>query len=207
MGFSVPDFAARYGVKDKQIIVLGGGETAMDCVRTAIRQKARSVTCLYRRDQSNMPGSIREYYNADEEGVRFTWKAIPQKFLGQTKIEGVRTLQIHLGIPDQSGRRVPQVIPDSHETLKCDMVIKALGFSPEDSSKMFGLKNLELGSSRRIRVNPRTMMTNLEGVFAAGDVVRGADLVVWAIRQGRDAANGIHNYLQKGSSTFQPSNK
>ena len=197
LGEVVPEFEEIFGVKDKRVVVLGGGETAMDCVRTAIRQKPRSVTCLYRRNQVNMPGSIREFYNADEEGVSFIWKSIPEAFIGQEVVQGLRTLQIHLGIPDQSGRRVPQIIPESHEIIECDIVIKALGFSPEDTPKMFDLETLDLGHSHQIRVDPQTMMTNLEGVFAAGDVVRGADLVVWSIRQGRDAAHGIHAYLQQ----------
>ena len=198
-GKTVADFDRTFGVTDRRVVVLGGGETAMDCVRTAVRQKPRSVVCLYRRDQGNMPGSSREFYNADEEGVSFIWKAIPQAFIGQESVQGMRTLRVQLGPPDASGRRLPQIIPDSHDLIDCDIVIKALGFTPEDTPRMFGLDDLKLGNSKRIVVDPKTMMTNLEGVFAAGDVVRGADLVVWAIRQGRDAAQGIYRYLQRRS--------
>ncbi len=176
--------------------MIGGGDTAMDCVRTAVRQGAKSVKCLYRRDRENMPGSEREVKHAEEEGVEFVWLAAPEAFLGNGSVEAVRAARIHLGVPDASGRQTPQILPDSSFTLQADMVIKALGFDPEDLPKLFGTPELGVTRWGTIASDFRSMMTNLEGVFAAGDIIRGASLVVWAVRDGRDAADSIHTYLQ-----------
>ncbi|MBP2314207.1 NAD(P)-dependent oxidoreductase [Azospirillum soli] len=180
----------------KNVVVLGGGDTAMDCVRTAIRQGAKSVKCLYRRDRKNMPGSQREVAHAEEEGVEFIWQAAPEGFNGDTVVTGVRAVRIHLGVADATGRQTPQVIEGSEFTVDADLVIKALGFEPEDLPSMFGEADLKVTRWGTLLIDHRTKMTNLEGVFAAGDIVRGASLVVWAIRDGRDAAEGIHAYAQ-----------
>lgn len=182
--------------KAKHIAVIGGGDTAMDCVRTAMRQGAKSVTCVYRRDRDNMPGSLREVANAEEEGVTFDWLTLPKAFLGQKNVEGVRIARQRLGMADASGRKIPEEIKGADFTLQADLVIKALGFDPEDLPTHF--KTPDLGVSRwgTLRVNPATQMTNLEGVFAGGDIVRGASLVVWAIKDGRDAAAAMHAYLE-----------
>lgn len=180
---------------DKDVVVIGGGDTAMDCVRTAVRQGAKSVTCLYRRDHANMPGSRRETANAQEEGVTFEWLAAP-KAIDETggKVSSVRADRMRLGAKDASGRQSPEAIDGADFDVKADLVIKALGFSPED----MGLLSPELSVSRwgTIKASPLTFETNLDGVFAAGDIVRGASLVVWAIREGRDAAAHIHKYLR-----------
>ena len=177
------------------MVVIGGGDTAMDCVRTAIRQKANSVTCLYRRDRANMPGSQREVANAEEEGVDFRWLSAPQAFLGDNNVRAVQAQKIRLGQPDATGRQVPQIIEDSSYEIPANLVIKALGFDPEDIPTMFGAPELEVSKWGTIGVDWRTMMTNLPGVFAAGDIVRGASLVVWGVRDGRDAAESIHSYI------------
>ena len=186
-------------MKGERVVVLGGGDTAMDCVRTAIRQKANSVTCLYRRDRANMPGSQREVANAEEEGVDFRWLSAPQAFLGDNHVRAVQAQKIHLGQPDATGRQVPQIIEDSSHEIPADLVIKALGFDPEDIPTMFGAPELEVSKWGTIGVDWRTMMTNLPGVFAAGDIVRGASLVVWGVRDGRDAAESIHSYIMAQS--------
>ena len=180
----------------KNVVVIGGGDTAMDCVRTAIRQGAKSVTCLYRRDRANMPGSRREVQYAEEEGVVFDWLAAPEAFLGDTAVTAVRGQRIHLGVPDASGRQTPEPIPGSSFNADADIAIKALGFDPEDLPTLFGAPELQVTKWGTVRINHRSMMTNLDGVFAAGDIVRGASLVVWGIRDGRDAAEGIHSYIQ-----------
>ena len=181
--------------ENKKIIVVGGGDTAMDCVRTAVRQKATSVKCLYRRDRKNMPGSAREVSNAIEEGVEFLWLSSPNKFIGKQKVEGVEVAKMKLGEPDMSGRRKPVIIENSNYKLETDMVIKALGFDPEDMPKLFNSENLTVSRWGTIKIDLKTMKTSLPGVFAAGDIVRGASLVVWAIRDGRDAAVQIEKYL------------
>ena len=181
--------------ENKKIIVVGGGDTAMDCVRTAVRQKAKSVKCLYRRDRDNMPGSAREVANAIEEGVEFLWLSSPNKFIGFQKVESVEVSKMELGEPDQSGRRKPITIENSNYNLQADMVIKALGFDPEDLPKLFNSEDLAVSRWGTIKIDLKTMQTNLPGVFAAGDIVRGASLVVWAIRDGRDAAIQIEKYL------------
>ena len=180
----------------KDVVVIGGGDTAMDCVRTAVRQKAKSVKCLYRRDRENMPGSAREVANAEEEGVEFVWLTSPKEFKGTNKIEKLIVDQIQLGEPDDSGRRKPQVKEGSEFEIKADMVIKALGFDPEDLPHLFESKALQVTKWGTLKTNFDTMETNLNGVFAAGDIVRGASLVVWAIKDGRDAAFSIKNYLE-----------
>ena len=180
----------------KDVVVIGGGDTAMDCVRTSIRQNAKSVKCLYRRDKDNMPGSAREVGNAEEEGVEFVWLSSPKEFEGKNKIENLIVNRIQLGEPDDSGRRKPEVKKDSEFKIKADMVIKALGFDPEDLPYLFDAKELQVTKWGTLKTDFDTMETNLKGVFAAGDIVRGASLVVWAIKDGRDAALSIKNYLQ-----------
>ncbi len=181
----------------KDVVVIGGGDTAMDCVRTSVRQKAKSVKCLYRRDKENMPGSSREVANAEEEGVEFVWLSSPKEFKGKNKIENLVVDQIQLGEPDDSGRRRPEIKEGSKFEIKADMVIKALGFDPEDLPNLFDSKELQVTKWGTIKTDFETMETNLKGVFAAGDIVRGASLVVWAIKDGRDAAVAIKSYLQK----------
>jgi glutamate synthase (NADPH/NADH) small chain len=183
--------------KNKEVLVIGGGDTAMDCVRTAIRQKAKSVKCIYRRDRENMPGSAREVTNAIEEGVEFVWLASPKQFIGNSEVKEVEINKIKLGLPDSSGRRSPEIEPNSEYKIKADMVIKSLGFDPEDLPNLFNAKELNVSRWGTIKVNLDTMQTNLEGVFAAGDIVRGASLVVWAIKDGRDVALQIHKYLKE----------
>jgi len=180
----------------KDIVVIGGGDTAMDCVRTSVRQKAKSVKCLYRRDKENMPGSAREVANAEEEGVEFVWLSSPKEFKGTNKVENLIVDQIQLGDPDDSGRRRPEIKEGSEFQIKTDMVIKALGFDPEDLPYLFDTKELQVTKWGTVKTDFDTMETNLKGVFAAGDIVRGASLVVWAIKDGRDAAAAIKNYLE-----------
>ena len=180
----------------KDVVVIGGGDTAMDCVRTAIRQNAKSVKCLYRRDKKNMPGSAREVSNAEEEGVEFIWLSSPKEFNGNGKIENLIVDRIELGKPDESGRSKPEIKENSQFNLKADMVIKALGFDPENLPKLFGSEDLQVSRWGTIKTNFDTMETNLTGVFAAGDIVRGASLVVWAIKDGRDAAVNIKKFLE-----------
>ena len=180
----------------KDVVVIGGGDTAMDCVRTSIRQKAKSVKCLYRRDRDNMPGSAREVANAIEEGVEFVWLTSPKTFIGNTKVEAVEVSKIKLGEPDSSGRRRPEIQAGSEYKVKADLVIKSLGFDPENLPKLFNASELAISQWGTIKIDLKTMQTNLDGVFAAGDIVRGASLVVWAIRDGRDAAAQIEKYLK-----------
>tara|TARA_B100000029_G_scaffold389608_1_gene386011 strand:+ start:1496 stop:2935 length:1440 start_codon:yes stop_codon:yes gene_type:complete len=182
--------------EDKDVVVIGGGDTAMDCVRTSIRQKAKSVKCLYRRDKKNMPGSAREVANAEEEGVEFIWLSSPKKFNGINKIESLLVDKIQLGDPDESGRKRPVIKEGSEFEIKADMVIKALGFDPEDLPVLFDSQELQISKWGTIKIDFNTMETNLKGVFAAGDIVRGASLVVWAIKDGRDAAISIKKYLE-----------
>jgi glutamate synthase (NADPH/NADH) small chain len=197
MGDDVPAFKSGVlDARDKDVVVIGGGDTAMDCVRTAVRQGAKSVKCLYRRDRANMPGSMREVKNAEEEGVEFVWLSAPEAFLGDERVTGVRALRMHLGLPDASGRQSVEPIEGSHFTVAADLVIKALGFDAEDLPRMFGEPGLEVTRWGTLRINHRSFMTSLPGVFAAGDIVRGASLVVWAIRDGRDAAAQMHAWMQ-----------
>ena len=180
----------------KDVVVIGGGDTAMDCLRTSVRQNAKSVKCLYRRDRENMPGSAREVGNAEEEGVEFIWLTSPKEFKGTNKIESVVVNKMKLGEPDDSGRRKPVVEENSDFEIKADLVIKALGFDPEDLPKLFNEEKLKVSRWGTIKADFDTMETSIEGVFAAGDIVRGASLVVWGIKDGRDAATSIDNYLQ-----------
>ena len=182
--------------KDKNVVVIGGGDTAMDCVRTSIRQNAKSVKCIYRRDKENMPGSAREVTNAEEEGVEFIWLSNPKEFKGTNKVQSLIVDKMELGEPDDSGRRKPIVKENSEFEIKADLVIKALGFDPEELPKLFDENRLQITKWRTVKVDFDTMETNIPGVFAAGDIVRGASLVVWAIKDGRDAAFSIDNYLQ-----------
>jgi len=181
----------------KNVIIIGGGDTGMDCVRTAVRQNAKSIKCLYRRDKENMPGSAREVKNAEEEGVDFIWLSNPKKFIGKKNISSVLIEKMKLGKPDFSGRKKAESIPNSEVEIKADMVIKALGFEPENLPKLFNSPDLSVSEWGTLKINLKNMETNIPGVFGAGDIVRGASLVVWAIRDGRDAAASIQKYLEK----------
>jgi len=183
-------------VEGKDVVVIGGGDTAMDCVRTSVRQNAKSVKCLYRRDKKNMPGSSREVANAQEEGVEFVWLSSPKEFIGINKIESLVVDRIKLGEPDDSGRRKPEVQKNSEFNIKADIVIKALGFDPEDLPNLFDSTDLKVTRWGTLKTDFETMETNLPGVFAAGDIIRGASLVVWAIKDGRDAAISIKKFLE-----------
>ena len=185
------------GESIKDVVVIGGGDTAMDCVRTAVRQGAKSVKCLYRRDQKNMPGSQREVENAIEEGIDFQWLTLPAEYIGSNLINKLKIIKMTLGSPDESGRRKPEPIPGSEINLDVDLIIEALGFEPENIPNMFDKPELEITQWGTIKINYKNMMTNLNGVFAGGDIVRGASLVVWGIKDGRDAATNIHNYIQE----------
>ena len=182
--------------KEKDVIVIGGGDTAMDCVRTSIRQKAKSVKCIYRRDKENMPGSAREVLNAEEEGIEFIWLSSPKEFKGSKKVESLIVDKIKLGEPDDSGRRKPLIQKNSEFEIKADIIIKALGFDPEDLPKLFDEEKLQVTKWGTIKTDFETMETNIPGVFAAGDIIRGASLVVWAIKDGRDVAISIDSYLK-----------
>ncbi|WP_411818796.1 NAD(P)-dependent oxidoreductase [Hyphococcus sp. DH-69] len=197
LGDSVPRYEnGELNANGKNVVVIGGGDTAMDCVRTAVRQGAKSVTCLYRRDRANMPGSVRETSNAEEEGVIFEWLAAPKAVRGDAaKANGIRVSRMELGAPDESGRRSPVEISDAEFDLDADLIIKALGFEPEDHPAMFGEPELKVTARGTLRVDPTTLETSLPGVYAAGDIVRGASLVVWAIVDGRKAAAAITERL------------
>ena len=182
---------------NKNVIVVGGGDTAMDCVRTAVRQGAKTVKCLYRRDKNNMPGSQREVENAIEEGVDFNWLTLPTLYQGNDKLEEVKIVKMELGSPDESGRRKPEIKENSEEILKSDLVIEALGFEPENLPVMFNESSLNVTKWGTLKVDYKNLMTSLDGVFAAGDIVRGASLVVWGIKDGRDVAFHIHQFLNK----------
>ncbi len=198
LGDEVPTFDdGTLDARGKNVVVIGGGDTAMDCVRTAVRQGARSVRCLYRRDRANMPGSMQEVRHAEEEGVEFVWLSAPEAFLGDGAVSGVRAVRIHLGVADAGGRQTPQPIPGSSYAVDADLAIKALGFDPEDLPQLFGAPDLKTTRWGTILIDWRTMMSSLDGVFAVGDIVRGASLVVWAIKDGRDAAVSIDRYIQR----------
>jgi glutamate synthase (NADPH/NADH) small chain len=199
LGDAVPAFdAGELNAAGKHVVVIGGGDTAMDCVRTAVRQGARSVTCLYRRDRANMPGSMREVGHAEEEGVKFVWLSAPEAFLGDGRVETVRAVRMRLGPPDATGRQAPEVVPGSSFRLTADLVIAALGFDPEDLPGLFGEPALRVSRWGTLTIDWSSMMTSLPGVFAAGDIVRGASLVVWGVRDGRDAAAAIDRWLAVG---------
>ena len=175
----------------KKVVVIGGGDTAMDCVRTAIRQGATSVKCLYRRDRANMPGSQRETANAEEEGVEFVWQAAPKGFTGDSTVKGVRVAKMRLGAPDATGRQSPEEIDGADYTEEADLVIKALGFEPEALPTLWNQPDLEVTRWGTIKADFVTHKTPMAGVYAVGDIVRGASLVVWAIADGRGAADSI----------------
>ena len=197
LGDDVPSFDdGSLNADGKNIVVVGGGDTAMDCVRTAVRQGARSVKCLYRRNKENMPGSAREVRHAEEEGVEFIWLSAPEAFLGDDDVNGVRAQKMRLGLPDVSGRQSPQPIEGASVVHDADLVIKALGFDPEDLPCLLGQPDLPVSRWGTVRIDWGNMMTAMDGVFAAGDIVRGASLVVWGIRDGRDAAEGIHRHIE-----------
>ena len=197
LGDKVPQFDnGTLNAENKNVVVIGGGDTAMDCVRTAVRQNAKSVKCLYRRDKENMPGSNREVNNAEEEGVEFIWLSNPVKFIGTEKISSILVQKIKLGAPDSSGRRNPEPVPNSNFELNSDIAIKALGFSPEHIPQLWNQSDLGVSQWGTVKVNIKSMETNIPGIFAAGDIVRGASLVVWAIRDGREAAMSINSYLK-----------
>lgn len=198
-GDDVPEYdSGELNAAGKRVVVIGGGDTAMDCVRTAIRQGATSVKCLYRRDRANMPGSQREVQNAEEEGVIFEWLSAPKGFVGEP-VTGVMVQKMRLGAPDATGRQSPELIEGSDYVEEADLVIKALGFEPEDLPKLWGVDGLDVTRWGTIRAEYTTGKTSLDGVYAVGDIVRGASLVVWAIRDGRDSAQAVLEYLGNGA--------
>ena len=196
LGDTVPELISGYlNAKDKHVVVIGGGDTAMDCVRTAVRQQAKEVTCLYRRDRENMPGSMREVKNAEDEGVKFQWLSAPKAFIGDSKVEQLIVQPMRLGAVDASGRRSPEPIKGEEYRMKADMVITALGFTGEELPTLFNQPDLTMTSWGTVHADKQGM-TKISGVFAAGDIVRGASLVVWAIKDGRDIAEAMHGYMQ-----------
>ncbi|SEN74307.1 NAD(P)-dependent oxidoreductase [Palleronia pelagia] len=201
-GDAVPEFdSGELNAEGKRVVVIGGGDTAMDCVRTSIRQGATSVKCLYRRDRENMPGSQREVQNAEEEGVEFVWLSAPKGFTGE-RVEGVMVSKMRLGQPDATGRQVPELIEGADYVEEADLVIKALGFEPEDLPKLWGVDGLEVTRWGTVLADFQTHETSLPGVYACGDIQRGASLVVWAIRDGREAAQAI--LAQLAGKTMAP---
>ena len=199
-GDTVPEFEdGSLNAASKRVVVIGGGDTAMDCVRTAIRQGATSVKCLYRRDKANMPGSLRETQNAEEEGVEFVWLTAPNGFVGNP-VTGVNVQKMRLGLPDATGRQSPELIDGADYVEPADLVIKALGFEPEDLPQLWGAEGLEVTRWGTIRADFETGQTWLPGVYAVGDIVRGASLVVWAIRDGRDCAAAILAHFDEARS-------
>ncbi|WP_306151252.1 NAD(P)-dependent oxidoreductase [Roseovarius sp. MMSF_3281] len=194
-GDSVPEYdSGELNAEGKNVVVVGGGDTAMDCVRTAIRQGAKSVKCLYRRDRDNMPGSQREVQNAEEEGVVFEWLSAPKGFVGNP-VSAVKVQQMRLGQPDATGRQSPEPIEGAEHDEPADLVIKALGFEPEELPTLWNQKELEVTRWGTVKADFGTGKTAMEGVYAVGDIVRGASLVVWAIRDGRDSAAAILDHL------------
>ena len=184
-------------LKGKNVIVLGGGDTAMDCNRTAVRQGAKSVKCLYRRDEKNMPGSKREVTNAKEEGVEFEFNIQPIEIIGEGKVEGIKVVRTELGEPDQNGRRVPIPIPGSELIIEADAVIIAFGFraSPADWFKDFNINTQNNGLVLAAEEQQYKFQTSNNKIFSGGDMVRGSDLVVTAIWEGREAAKSIIEYV------------
>ena len=196
-GDSVPEFTSgELDAKGKRVVVIGGGDTAMDCVRSAIRQGAKSVKCLYRRDRANMPGSQREVQNAEEEGIVFEWLAAPKGFVGNP-VRAVSVQRMRLGAPDATGRRSPEVMEGTDYEEPAELVIKALGFEPENLPTLWDVDALELTRWGTIKADFTTGKTALDGVFAVGDIVRGASLVVWAIKDGRDSADAVLEHLNQ----------
>ena len=201
LGDDVPNFDnGKLNAEKKNVVVVGGGDTAMDCVRTAVRQGAIRVICLYRRNKENMPGSMREVSHAEEEGVEFNWLSTPVNIFGNKQVETIEVAKVKLGKPDTSGRDTPKILVNGISKLKVNMVIKALGFDPEPLPKLFNYPLLKVTQWGTIKVDHKTMMTSEPGIFAAGDIVRGGSLVVWAIKDGRDAAESINNYLSNNAS-------
>ncbi|MEM0928650.1 MAG: NAD(P)-dependent oxidoreductase [Pseudomonadota bacterium] len=197
-GDAVPAFdSGALNADGKRVVVIGGGDTAMDCVRTAVRQGANEVACLYRRDRANMPGSAREVAHAEEEGVIFRWLSNPKSVSKQGDSLGVNVARMRLGPKDRTGRQQPEEVAGGEVLLAADLVIAALGFEPEDIVTAFGVPTLEVSRRGTLRVNGESFETAEPGVFAAGDIVRGASLVVWAVHDGQKAAAGIHTYLQE----------
>ncbi|HHL21291.1 MAG TPA: NAD(P)-dependent oxidoreductase, partial [Aliiroseovarius sp.] len=210
LGFSPEDLPAEWHEPDlpitdwgtlnaagKKVVVIGGGDTAMDCVRTALRQGATSVKCLYRRDRANMPGSAREVQNAEEEGAEFVWLSAPAGFTGDP-VTGVMVQEMQLGAPDASGRRAPEPVAGAIHVEEADLVIKALGFSPEDLPAEWHEPDLPITDWGTLKAGFNTGATELADVWAAGDIMRGASLVVWAIRDGRAAAADILARFARG---------
>ena len=197
MGLAGPD-EAYIDMKGQRVVVLGGGDTAMDCNRTAIRQGAASVTCAYRRDEANMPGSRREVANAKEEGVQFLWNRQPIEIVGDERVEGVKVVTTRLGEPDERGRRRPEPVPGSEEIILADAVIIAFGFRPSPGDWL-GENGIEIDERGRV-IAPKDQkfakQTTNPKVFAGGDMVRGSDLVVTAVNEGREAAQGILDFLE-----------
>jgi glutamate synthase (NADPH/NADH) small chain len=190
-GDAVEEFDnGRLNAQGKRVVVIGGGDTAMDCVRTSIRQGATSVKCLYRRDRANMPGSQREVQNAEEEGVQFEWLTAPKGFVGDP-VTGVMVQKMRLGAPDATGRQAPEVIEGADYVEDADLVIMALGFEAEDLPTLWGEADLPVNRWGTIKADYVTGATEMDGVYAVGDIVRGASLVVWAIKDGRDCAQAI----------------
>ncbi len=191
-----PDYYVH--LEGQRVVVLGGGDTAMDCNRTAIRQGAQSVLCAYRRDEENMPGSRREVNNAREEGVEFLWNRQPIEIVGDDKVEGVKVVTTALGEPDENGRRRPEPVPDSEEIIPADAVIIAFGFRPSPAPWFaeFGVDINHWGGVVAPADGKFAYQTTNEKIFAGGDMVRGSDLVVTAVWEGRQAAEGILDYLQ-----------
>ncbi|WP_226628019.1 NAD(P)-dependent oxidoreductase [Alloyangia pacifica] len=191
-GDTVPEYeSGELNAKGKKVVVIGGGDTAMDCLRTAIRQGAESVKCLYRRDRANMPGSQRETANAEEEGVQFEWLTAPKGFKGDETVEAVMVQKMRLGHPDATGRQAPELIEGADYEEPADLVIKALGFEPEELQTLWGAPELEVTRWGTVKAEFTSGRTALPGVYAVGDIVRGASLVVWAIRDGRDCAEHV----------------
>ncbi|KAJ03822.1 NAD(P)-dependent oxidoreductase [Sulfitobacter mediterraneus] len=190
-GDTVEEFESGHlNAEGKRVVVIGGGDTAMDCVRTSIRQGATSVKCLYRRDRTNMPGSQREVANAEEEGVVFEWLSAPKGFVGDP-VTGVMVQKMRLGAPDATGRQAPEVIEGADYIEEADLVITALGFEPEDLPTLWNEPDLPVNRWGTVKADYITGATALDGVYAVGDIVRGASLVVWAIKDGRDCAEAI----------------
>ena len=195
-GDDVPEYDnGNLSAVGKRVVVIGGGDTAMDCVRTAIREGAVSVKCLYRRDRANMPGSQRETQNAEEEGVEFVWLSAPRGFTGGASVDGVMVQKMRLGAPDATGRQTPEVIDGADYVEPCELAIMALGFEPEDLPGLWNQPELGVTRWGTIRADFKTHATNMPGVYAVGDIVRGASLVVWAIRDGREAAEAMLEYM------------
>ena len=184
-------------LKDQDVVVLGGGDTAMDCVRTAVRQQAGRVTCVYRRDEENMPGSRREVWHAKEEGVQFLWNRQPLEIIGNGQVQQVKVVETQLGEPDERGRRQPEPVPGSEQLIDCNSVIIAFGFRPSPTDWM-AEHNIQIDPFLRVKAGPDSQFpfqTSNPKVFSGGDMVRGADLVVTAVFEGREAARGIMNYI------------